>query len=158
MGKVILWKLYKKFKFDHPNKWYMHNPEFVLESETHKILKDFEIQTDHLISARWPDLVIVNKKKENLPNWGLCLSGWPLVKLKESKRRYEYQNLYRELEKSIEHEVYGDIIFTTPPLGQDMTQGQFLSEVWQVLIQSFSSPRLVASPRLKNLVCPTIYP
>ena len=40
----------------------------------------------------------------------------------------------------------------TPPLGQDMTQGQFLSGVWQVWIQSFPSPRLVASPRLKNLV------
>ena len=32
----------------------------------------------------------------------------------------------------------------TPPLGQDMTQGQFLSGVLQVLIQSFPSPRLVA--------------
>ena len=31
----------------------------------------------------------------------------------------------------------------TPPLGQDMTQGQFLSEVQQVWIQSFPSPRLV---------------
>ena len=46
----------------------------------------------------------------------------------------------------------------TPPLGQDMTQGQFLSGVWQVWIQSFPSPRLVASPRLKNLVCPTTLP
>ena len=43
----------------------------------------------------------------------------------------------------------------TPPLGQDMTQGQFLSGVW---FQSFPSPRLLASPRLKNLVCHTIYP
>ena len=34
-----------------------------------------------------------------------------------------------------------------------MTQGQFL--IW---IQSIPSPSLVASPRLKNLVCPTIYP
>ena len=34
------------------------------------------------------------------------------------------------------------------PLGQDMTQGQFLSGVQQVWIQSFPSPRLVASPRL----------
>ena len=32
----------------------------------------------------------------------------------------------------------------TPPLGQDMTQGQFLSGVLQVSIQSFPSPRLVA--------------
>ena len=44
----------------------------------------------------------------------------------------------------------------TPPLGQDMTQGHFLSGVWQVWVQSFPSPRLVASPKLKNLVCPTI--
>ena len=46
------------------NKWYMHYPESVLESETHKILWDFEIQTDHLISARGPDLVIVKKTKK----------------------------------------------------------------------------------------------
>ena len=31
----------------------------------------------------------------------------------------------------------------TPPLGQDMTQGQFLSKVQQVWFQSFPSPRLV---------------
>ena len=28
----------------------------------------------------------------------------------------------------------------TPPLGQDMTQGQFLNGVWQIWIQSFHSP------------------
>ena len=49
-------------------------------------------------------------------------------------------------------------IYPTPPLGKDMTQGQFLSGVSQVWIQSFPSLRLVASPRMKNLVCPTIYP
>ena len=49
-------------------------------------------------------------------------------------------------------------IYLTPPLGQYVTQGQFLNGVQQVLIQSFPSPRLVASSRLKNLVCPTIYP
>ena len=38
----------------------MHKPEFVLENETHKILWNFEIQTDHLIFARQPALVIVN--------------------------------------------------------------------------------------------------
>ena len=34
----------------------------------------------------------------------------------------------------------------------------FWSGVYQVWIQSFPSPRLVASPRMKNLVCPTILP
>ena len=46
----------------------------------------------------------------------------------------------------------------TPPLEQDMTQGQFLSGVQQVWIQSFPSTRLVTLPRLKNQVCPIIYP
>ena len=62
--KVIHWELCKKFKFDYTNKWYMHNPESVLENETHNIIKDFEILTDHQILARRPYLVKVNKKRE----------------------------------------------------------------------------------------------
>ena len=42
----------------------MQKPESILENETHKILKDSEIQTDPLILARRPDLVLINKKKE----------------------------------------------------------------------------------------------
>ena len=40
----------------------MHSPASVLENDTHKLLWDFDIQTDHLISARRPDLIIINKK------------------------------------------------------------------------------------------------
>ena len=46
------------------NKWYMHKPESVEENEMHKVLWDFEIQTDHLIPARRLELVIVNKRKK----------------------------------------------------------------------------------------------
>ena len=35
----------------------------LMENETLKILWHFEIQTDHFISARRPQLVIVNKKE-----------------------------------------------------------------------------------------------
>ena len=38
--------------------------ESALENKTHKLLWDFEIQTDHLISARRPDLARGNKKKK----------------------------------------------------------------------------------------------
>ena len=58
------WEIYKKFKFDHNNKWYMHNPAPVLENDSQKLLWDFNIQTDHLIPARRPDLIIINKKKK----------------------------------------------------------------------------------------------
>ena len=53
----------KKFKFDHTNRWYIHNPASVLENDTHKLLWDFYIQTDHLISVRRPGLIIINNKK-----------------------------------------------------------------------------------------------
>ena len=55
-------ELCKKFKYDHANKLYMCNPESVLENETHKFLWDSEIQTDRLISARRPGLVIAINK------------------------------------------------------------------------------------------------
>ena len=61
----------KKFKFDHMNKWYMHNPATLLKNDTQKLVWDFNIQTDHLISDKRPDLIIINKKK-NLPNCQLC--------------------------------------------------------------------------------------
>ena len=38
----------------------MHNPAYVLENDSHELLRDFDIQTDHLISARRPDLIIIN--------------------------------------------------------------------------------------------------
>ena len=44
----------------------------VLENGTYKLLWDFDIQTDHLISAGQPDLIIINKKKENLQ----CCGFW----------------------------------------------------------------------------------
>ena len=57
----------------------MHNPTPVLENDTQKILWDFDIHTDSLISARRPDFMIINKKKkkkeENLKNCRLCCPG-----------------------------------------------------------------------------------
>ena len=45
----------------------MHKPAPLPENDTHKLLWDFDIQTDHLISARRPDLIIINNKKTNKP-------------------------------------------------------------------------------------------
>ena len=38
----------------------MHNPVPVLENNAHKLLWDFDIHTDHLISARRPNHIIIN--------------------------------------------------------------------------------------------------
>ena len=95
---MIHWELCKKFKFDHTKKWYMHNPESVLGNEMHTILRDFEIQTDHLISAERPDLMMAKKKKKRncrIVNFGF--SADLRVKLKESEIKDEYLDLAREL-------------------------------------------------------------
>ena len=42
----------------------MHNPASILENDTHKLLWNFNIQTDHLTPARSPDLIIINNKKK----------------------------------------------------------------------------------------------
>ena len=42
----------------------MHKLEFVQENKSNKILWDFEIQTDHIITGRRPDLVVITKKKK----------------------------------------------------------------------------------------------
>ena len=61
---------------------------------------DFDIQTDYLISARRPHLVIVNNKKRK--TWRIVDVAVPAdhrVKLKESKNADRYLDLARELKK-----------------------------------------------------------
>ena len=69
----------------------MHNPESVLENETHKLLWDFETQTDLQISAKQLDLVIINKKekkkKEKNRIVGFAVPADHRIKLKESDKR-----------------------------------------------------------------------
>ena len=69
----------------------MPKPESVQENETHKILWDFEIQVDHFIPARQPDLVIFNNKKNSV------VPAEYRVKIKENKKKGKYLDLAREL-------------------------------------------------------------
>ena len=90
----------KKFKFDHTNKWYMHNPAPVLENDTDKLLWDFDIQTDHLISARRPDLIIIKKKKVRICK--IIDFDVPVdhrIKPKECEKKDKNLDLARELKE-----------------------------------------------------------
>ena len=97
VGKATHRELGKKFEFDHTNKSYIHNPESVPENEMHKVLWDFQILTDHLISARRPNLVTVNKKKKTCRIMDFAVLADHRVKLKESEKRDKYQDFAREL-------------------------------------------------------------
>ena len=99
MGRVINWELSKKLKFDHTKKWYMHNPDFILENETHKLLWGFDVETDLLISTRRPDLKIICQKSENLQNCELCCLRGLQSKIERMEKRDKYLDLARELKK-----------------------------------------------------------
>ena len=81
----------------------MQSPESVLENEMNKLLLDFEIQTNHWISARRPDLVIINMNNNNKKKKRTCqvvdfdVQADHRVKLKESEKRDKYLVLAREL-------------------------------------------------------------
>ena len=78
----------------------MHNPAPVLENDTHKLLWDFNIQTDHLIPSRGPELIIINKKKkEILKNVDFAVPADRRINLKESEKKDKYLDLARELKK-----------------------------------------------------------
>ena len=63
----------------------MHNSAAVLENDTHKLLWDFDLQMDHLISTRRPD---------------------HRIKLKEWEKKYKHIDLAWELKKTMEGDNY----------------------------------------------------
>ena len=84
---------------------HMHKQEFVQKNKTLKLIWDFEIETDHLMSARRPDIIIINKKKEKKRKKTTCrivdfaVSAHHRVNLKESEKNDKYLDLARELKK-----------------------------------------------------------
>ena len=93
-----------KFKFDHTNKWYIHNPPSVLENDTHELLLDIDIHTDHLISARRPDLIIINKKKKRICKIvDIAVPADHRIKVKECEKKISTSTLLENW-KAVEHE------------------------------------------------------
>ena len=81
----------------------MHNQAPVLENDTHKLLWDFNIQTDHLIPARRPDLIIIGKKERTCKIVDFAVPADHRIKLKECEKKDKYLDLAWELKKTVEH-------------------------------------------------------
>ena len=96
--KMIHWELCQRLKVDHADKWYLYKPEPVMENETYKILRNFEIQTDRLVQAKIIVLLLINKKKITYHLVDFVFSADHRMKVKESEKLDKYLNL-RELIK-----------------------------------------------------------
>ena len=67
-------------------KWQVFKSESILENGTHKILWDFEIQTDHLKPSRWPDQAIITPK-----------ISWPQI---ENQRKQKERPVLRPVKRT----------------------------------------------------------
>ena len=71
----------------------------VVENHTWKILSDVTIQTDHVIEARRPDMVIIDKNKNECKIIDVACPFDRRIKGKVKNRMKGYNNLKRELKK-----------------------------------------------------------
>ena len=72
VGKVIHWEMCNEFKFDHANKWYMHNPAPVPRKwYTQTPVGLWYTNGSHNLG---PDLIIINKKKRESAKLATLLS------------------------------------------------------------------------------------
>ena len=132
------------------------NPESTLKNETHKRPWDFEIQTDHIISTRRPDLMIVNKKSRG--TWWIvefAVLADHRVKLKEREKIVKYLELARELKKLWNTKVtaipfvIGTLCIVTKGLVQGLEDLEITGQVENIQITEFIkiSQYPVKSPR-----------
>ena len=78
-------------------KWYEHQPEGVVENEKCKILWDMTIQCDHVIEARRPDIVVVEKENNKAIIVDIASPWDHRVYEKEGEKIEKYQDLKREI-------------------------------------------------------------
>ena len=105
MAQALHWEFCRKNDLQHEKNCYEHNPQSVVENDKCKILWDFTIQTDHYITARRPDIVVVDKDKKTCQLIYVACPGDKRVKEKDDKKVVKDQDLARELRKIWNKEV-----------------------------------------------------
>jgi len=97
VAAAVHWSLCKKHDLPHSEKWYDHRAEAVTENEKVKVLWDFNIQTDKLIEARRPDIVLVNKETKECQIIDIAIPGDTRVEKKEEEKIDKYHELAFEV-------------------------------------------------------------
>ena len=72
-------------------------PDSVSENNEVKLLWDMNIQRDHVIEARTPDIVVVNKQERKCAIGDTAVPGDKRIGEKENEKVEKYQELNREI-------------------------------------------------------------
>ena len=92
VGKRIHWEVCRKNGIEVKPKWYEHQSEAVQENERCKILWDFIIQTDHVIEARRPYMIVIDKETKFAKIIDFAIPYDSRVSSKEVEKIEKYQD------------------------------------------------------------------
>ena len=81
------------------SKWYEHHLEVVIENDSCKILWDFTVQIDHVITARRPDIIFIDKEHHKCQIIDFAIPYDARVDGKEVEKIEKHLDLARELKK-----------------------------------------------------------
>ncbi|CAB4027853.1 Hypothetical predicted protein [Paramuricea clavata] len=99
VARIVHWKLCGLYQLEKAEKWYEHQPNGVIESDNVKILWDFNIQCDHAIECRRPDIVVVLKKEKECKIIDIAVPGDCRIGIKETEKVEKYEELKRKFGK-----------------------------------------------------------
>ena len=99
MGRKIHWDICRKIGFDVNEKWYKHELKKVVENDSWKILWDFTIQIACAIQARKPDMVVIDKIKNECKIIDFACPFNGKIEEREKDKMKGYNDLKRELKK-----------------------------------------------------------
>ena len=72
--------------------WWEHNPDSVMENNYVRILWDFNIFVDHVISARRPDIVVIDKVSSVVTLIDVSILPDKHLTVKEEEKLSKYQD------------------------------------------------------------------
>ena len=88
------------YELDRADKCFEHQQSSVQETDRTKVLWDFNIQCDHIIEARRPDILIVEKEEKVCKIIDIAIPGDSRVAEKEREKVEKYQDLKREIART----------------------------------------------------------
>ena len=99
VASTLHWSLYKQMNFEKAEYWWEHQPEPAMENEDYKLLYDFNIRTDKKISARRPDIVVVDKNERRTTLFDVACTWDKNVEDKDTEKINKYQDLKIDLQR-----------------------------------------------------------
>ena len=99
IARIVHLELCQKFGLVDKVKWFNHKPAIVVENDRVKIFWDFNIQTDHVIQHRRPDIVVLYKNERKCHLINIAVPGGKRIELKEQEKIDNYTELRQEVKK-----------------------------------------------------------